>query len=61
RYFKLIIITLPSPLFYTQYIHLPAASDPVPSFISNSHAFFPYFKGALGAINGTYIDNSPPA
>ncbi len=37
------------------YVQLPAANSPTPPEMQNSPKFFPFFDGALGAINGTHI------
>lgn len=50
-----------SPPFYTTYVHLPEPQDPIPSEILNNPKFFPYFKDALGAIDGSHIAIAPPA
>lgn len=50
-----------SPPFYTKYIHLPTADDPTPSKIRQNPKFWPYFKDALGALDGSHIHISPPA
>jgi DDE superfamily endonuclease len=50
-----------APPFYTKYVQLPTANDPVPSQICNNPKFWPYFKDALGALDGSHIHSSPPA
>lgn len=52
---------LSSPQFYNQYVQMPSADDPVPEFIQNNPKFFPFFKDALGAVDGTYIHCMPSA
>ena len=47
--------------FYTKYVLLPTANDPVPPEIRHNPKFWPYFKDALGAIDGSHIRSSPPA
>ncbi|MQL94113.1 hypothetical protein Taro_026762, partial [Colocasia esculenta] len=37
------------------YIMLPSGTDPVHPCIRHDDCFYPYFKDAIGAIDGTYI------
>jgi hypothetical protein len=48
-----------SPPFYTKYVHLPDHS--VPHKIRNNPKFWPYFKDAFGALDGSHIPAAPPA
>ena len=50
-----------SPLFYTQYVHLPPDGTPTPPIILNNSKYYPFFKNALGAIDGTHINCSASA
>ena len=52
-------IIFSSPPFYTNHMKLPDNS--VPSEIQWNSKFFPYFKDALGAIDGSHIHFSPSA
>src|SRR5882757_405952 len=47
--------------FYTKYVQLPTADDLVSPKIRNNPKFWPYFKDALGALDGSHIHSSPPA
>jgi len=47
--------------FYTKYVRLPTADDAVPPEIRQNSKFWPYFKDALGALDGSHIHSSPPA
>src|ERR1700683_3309105 len=47
--------------FYTKYVLLPTADDPVPSEICENPKLWPYFKDALGALDSSHIHSSPPA
>ena len=47
--------------FYTKYVLLPTADDPVPSEIRENPKLWPYFKDALGALDSSHIHSSPPA
>jgi DDE superfamily endonuclease len=61
RYFRKMLDAFSSPPFYTKYVRLPSANDPVPPRIRNNPKFWPFFKGALGALDGSHISSSPPA
>ena len=50
-----------SPPFYTTYVHLPTANSPTPIKICNNPKFWPFFKDALGALDGSHIHSAPPA
>jgi len=60
-YFHKMLHIFSSPPFYTKYVHLPTADDPVPSHIHNNPKFWPFFKDTLGALDGSHIHSSPPA
>ena len=47
--------------FYSTYVRLPRAADPVPPEIRNNPRFFPHFSDAVGAIDGTHISCIPSA
>jgi hypothetical protein len=50
-----------SPPFYSKYVQLAVANDPASSKIRNNPKFWPFFKDALGAIDGSHIPCSCPA
>ena len=50
---------LSQPPFYTDFVRLPTENDPIPKEIRNNPKFFPFFKDALGAVDGTHIACSP--
>jgi hypothetical protein len=50
-----------SPPFYTRHVQLPTAEYSTPAYILNNPRFYPYFKNALGALDGTHIRCAPPA
>jgi len=54
------LLIFSSQPFYTKYVCLPTADHPVPSEIRNNPRFWPYFKDALGALDGTHIHSAPP-
>ena len=47
-------------LFYTTYIHFPSGNN-ISARIQQNPKFFPYFRDAIGAINGSHIPVTPPA
>jgi len=49
-----------SPPFYTMFV-FPPSGDPVSPEIRNNPKFWPYFKDAIGALDGSHISASPPA
>ncbi|KAF8478129.1 hypothetical protein DFH94DRAFT_634095 [Russula ochroleuca] len=58
KYFCRVLVAVLSPPFYTNHVCLPKANQPTPSFILDNLKFFPFFEGALGAIDGTHINCS---
>jgi hypothetical protein len=59
RYFQEILFALSSPPFYSKYVYLPSDTTPIPDEIRNNTKFYPFFNGALGAIDGTHINCCP--
>ena len=55
------VLIFSSRPFYTNYVHLPTHNNPVPPEIRNNPKFWPYFKDALGALDGSHIYSAPPA
>jgi len=45
--------------FYDSQVQLPTTSDPIPPEIRGNPKRYPFFKDALGALNGTHINCSP--
>jgi DDE superfamily endonuclease len=45
--------------FYTRYVYLPHENDPIPPEIHNNPKRYPFFRDAIGAIDGTHIACSP--
>ncbi len=56
RYFKIMLNAL-SP-FYDSQVQLPTTSDPIPPEIHDNPKCYPFFKNALGALDGTHINCS---
>ncbi|KAJ3991095.1 hypothetical protein F5050DRAFT_1539800, partial [Lentinula boryana] len=61
KYFVEVLEKLSSPDFYNQYVQLPPSDEPIPDFIRTNKKFFPFFVGALGAVDGTHITCLPSA
>jgi hypothetical protein len=61
RYFRKILDAISTGPFYRKFVHLPKASDPVDPFIRNQPKFYPYFRDAIGAMDGTHITCCPSA
>jgi hypothetical protein len=61
RYFVKMLVFFSSPPFYNQYVHLPPIGAPTPPEILNNLKLYPFFKDALGAIDGTHINCSAMA
>ena len=45
--------------FYTNLVHLPHETDPIPSEIHDNPKCYPFFHDAIGAIDGTHIACAP--
>lgn len=60
RYFKRMLYIFSSPPFYNRWVRLPGVDEPVDPQISKS-AKLHFFKGALGAIDGSHIHLFAPA
>lgn len=60
RYFRKMLVIFSSAPFYTTYVQLPRGNQ-VLSRIRNDPKLYPYFKDALGAIDGSHIHCSPPS
>ncbi|KAF8958634.1 hypothetical protein BDZ97DRAFT_1615381, partial [Flammula alnicola] len=58
-YFKEMLVALSSAGFYNEHVCLPLVDDPVPSEILNNPRWFPFFEGAIGAMDDTHIRCSP--
>src|SRR5882672_4213867 len=59
RSFNRILNAVTSPSFYNVYVNLPNEESLLDSYISDNPKFFPYFEGALGALDGTHINARP--
>jgi hypothetical protein len=61
RCFRRILLALSSPPFFTKYVRFPKAGDPIPPEIRRNAQFYPFFRDAIGAIDGTHIPAVAPA
>jgi hypothetical protein len=61
RCFCKILRAVSSGPFYTKYVRLPRADDPVSPYISSQKRFTPWFDNAIGAMDGTHINCCPSA
>ncbi|KAF8415573.1 hypothetical protein L210DRAFT_3321474, partial [Boletus edulis BED1] len=61
KYFRLILDSFSTTTIYTKHVKLPRSDDPVPARILDDPAVYPYFKDAIGAIDGTHIACTPSA
>ncbi|KAF8876767.1 hypothetical protein BD779DRAFT_1417150, partial [Infundibulicybe gibba] len=61
RYVRKMIIIFSSNPFYSKYVHLPKPGDSAPSQLHDNPKYWPYFKDALGAIDGSHIHCAPPS
>ncbi|KAE9385059.1 hypothetical protein BT96DRAFT_736752, partial [Gymnopus androsaceus JB14] len=55
-----VCIAFSSPEFYNKFVCLPTANDP-PPYLCCNRKLWPFFKGCLGAIDGSHIASAPPA
>jgi hypothetical protein len=61
RYFQKMVHIFSSPPFYPKYVYQPTASDPPPSYLRDNSKLWPFFKGCLGAIDGSHIHLACPS
>ena len=59
RYVNAVVNAIVSPAFYHRYVKLPSAD--VPPEIEDNKKFYPFFRNAIAAIDGTHINATPPA
>ena len=59
HYFCAVLSILSSSPFYGNYVCLPLATFPTPPEIRSNPKFFPFFEGAIGAVDGTHIACCP--
>ncbi|KAF9235881.1 hypothetical protein BU15DRAFT_27613, partial [Melanogaster broomeanus] len=60
RYFRKMLRAFSSRPFYTTYVHLPDADEIHPKIHDNPR-FWPFFKDAIGALDGSHIHAAPTA
>ncbi|KAF9459378.1 hypothetical protein BDZ94DRAFT_1171745 [Collybia nuda] len=54
--FTWIFALLSSGVFYAKYVQLPFANDPALDVIRSNLKFWPFFHGAIGAMDGTHVN-----
>lgn len=59
-YFKRMLYAFTDRRFYCRYVKLPASTDSTPHPIRTNPKFYPFFKNAIGAMDGTQINCFPP-
>jgi len=59
HYFRAVLRIVSSLPFYGNYVCLPSATFPIPPEIRSNPKFFPFFEGAIGAVDGTHIACCP--
>ncbi|KIJ11458.1 hypothetical protein PAXINDRAFT_37254, partial [Paxillus involutus ATCC 200175] len=59
-YFRKMTIIFSSAPFYTKYVHMPA-DDEIHTKICTNPRFWPFFKDAIGALDGSHIHAAPSA
>jgi len=56
-----VLLAISSLGFYNQYVKLPHIYDPIPALVQNNPKWYPFFKDAIGAMDGTHIVCCPSA
>ncbi|KAE9408351.1 hypothetical protein BT96DRAFT_755271, partial [Gymnopus androsaceus JB14] len=59
KYFKELLNAVSSDPFYPKFVVLPASTDLPSSCLRFNPKFWPFFKDAVGAIDGTHIHCCP--
>ncbi|KIM57365.1 hypothetical protein SCLCIDRAFT_99294, partial [Scleroderma citrinum Foug A] len=60
RYFRKMVAIFSEPPIYTMFVKPPGVDRLSPKIRLNPK-FYPYFKDAIGAIDGSHIPIAPPA
>ncbi|KIK80522.1 hypothetical protein PAXRUDRAFT_158461, partial [Paxillus rubicundulus Ve08.2h10] len=60
RYFCKMTIIFSSAPFYTKYMHMPVENK-IHTKIHTNPCFWPFFKDAIGALDGSHIHAAPSA
>ncbi|KAJ8522016.1 hypothetical protein ONZ45_g1366 [Pleurotus djamor] len=61
KYFRQVLLAVSSPPFYTKYVYLPSADSTVPIPIYENPKWYPFFDGAIGAMDGSHFAACPSA
>ena len=59
KYFLKMLAVFSHPPFYINNVCLPKSNDSIPDHIQKNPKMFPFFEGAMGALNGTHINCAP--
>ncbi|KAF9536915.1 hypothetical protein CPC08DRAFT_616675, partial [Agrocybe pediades] len=55
HYFRTVLGVVSSGAFYQAYVSLPDTNAPLSNHIRHDPKLYPFFKNALGALDGTHI------
>ncbi|THU87687.1 hypothetical protein K435DRAFT_624070, partial [Dendrothele bispora CBS 962.96] len=61
HYFQLMVHAFSGPGFYNHYVCLPSVNDPPSPYLRNNPKLWPFFKGCIGALDGSHIASNPAA
>ncbi|KAF8881080.1 hypothetical protein BD779DRAFT_1415937, partial [Infundibulicybe gibba] len=56
KYFKEMLNAFSSDPFYSSQVRMPQVTDPIPNEIYHDPRRYPFFKDAIGALDGTHIN-----
>ena len=59
HYFRHILSIMSSHPFFTRLVVLPTPATPMPDIICYNPRFWPWFQGALGALDSSHFNISP--
>jgi hypothetical protein len=60
RYFRKMTVIFSSAQFFNKYVSLPSTAEPPSLFFAWNPKLYPFFKFALGALDGSHIHAAPP-
>ncbi|KAF8905170.1 hypothetical protein CPB85DRAFT_1153723, partial [Mucidula mucida] len=61
KYFRRTCETLSGTDFYTLFVSLPSTDNPPHPYLLNNPKFWPFFRGCIGAMDGSHIASCPSA
>lgn len=59
RYLRKMVVIFSSDPFFSRYVHLPSPYETSPHPFQQNRKLWPFFKDALGAIDGSHIPCAP--